>query len=299
MVEEIEQPLSNSALAMKDLQIFTDSLPSLEEHELPEAELEEVPSCDEQSASCPPSLIGNLINYMKGNLAAMKSFASLSRDAFRDAELGEHYYKIICADIEKTMSLLNCYCDYLEFNSPVRAKGTIRMLIEEVLKDHARQLKEKNITIINKQFEENLPETLMPDVPLRYALDTIIQYSLLTMSHHSSLGFLTRLYDHTEGNGQEQNGLEMDGEYVEILVVSSYPEKVKRFPAGVSTDHNGTGADLILALVKEVIRKNQGAVRVKSYDQKAMTFISLILPVDKRRMVQFPPRKPLEQKRHR
>ena len=32
----------------------------------------------------------------------MKSFATLSRDAFKDAELGERYYKTICADIEKT-----------------------------------------------------------------------------------------------------------------------------------------------------------------------------------------------------
>jgi len=91
----------------------------------------------------------------------MKSFASLSRDVFKDAELGEHYYKIICADIEKTMSLLNCYCDYLQFNDPVRAKGTIKMVIEEVLKDHERQLKDKNIAIINKQFEKDLPETLI------------------------------------------------------------------------------------------------------------------------------------------
>ena len=218
----------------------------------------------------------------------MKSFAALSRDAFKDAELGEHYYKIICADIEKTMSLLNCYCDYLQFNNPVREKGTLQMLIEEVLKDHERQLKEKNIAIINKQFEEDLPETLMPDAQLRYALDTIIQYSLLTLSHHSSLGFLTRLYDHSEGNGQGQNGLEKDGKYVEILVVSSHPEKTKGSPAGVSTGHNGTGADLMLELVKEVIRRNHGAMRVKSYDQKAMTFISLILPVDRRKVLQFP-----------
>ena len=299
MLKEIEQSMSNSSLAMEDLQKFIASMPSLEEGELPEAKREEGPSCDGQSASCPLPLFGNLINYMKGSLVAMQSFASLSRDAFKDAELGEYYYEIICAEFEKTMSLLNCYCDYLQLNKPVKAKGTLRMLIEEVLKERERQLKEKDITIISKQLEENLPENLMPDAPLRYALDTIIRYNLLTMPHHSSLGFLTKLYDHTEGNGQEQNGLEKDGEYVEILIVSSYPGKTKGFPAGGSTDSHGTEADLILALVKEMIRKNHGGMRVKCYEQEAMTFISLILPADRRKVVQFPPCKPLEQKRHR
>ena len=297
MLKEVEQSMSNSSIAMKDLEIFIASMPGFEEDELPEGKREVIPSGDEQSAPCPPPLFGHLINYMKGNLAAMKSFASLSRDAFKDPELGEHYYEIICADIEKTMSLLNCYCNYLQFNNPVRAKGAIQMLIEEVLKDHERQLKDKNISIINKQFEKNLPETLMPETPLRYALDTIIQYSLLTISYHSSLGFLTKLYDHTEGNGQERNGLDKNAEYIEILVVSSHSEKRKVVPVGVSRDHDGTGAHLMLELAREVIRKSHGVMRVKSYDQEAMTFISLILPVDRRKVFQFPPLEPLEQKR--
>ena len=295
--------MNTSVFVEKDLRIFIDSLPSLEEPELPEAKPEETPptegapSCDEQSASCPPPLVGELISYMKGSLAALKSFAAVPRDAFKEAGLGEHHHRIICADIEKTMSLLNCYCDYLQFNNPVRAKGSLRMLIEEVLKGHGRQLKEKNIAIINKQFEEDLPETLMPDAQLRYALDTIIQYSLLTLSHHSSLGFLTRLYDHTEGNGQERNGLDKNAEYIEILVVSSHSEKRKGVPVGVSRDHDGTGAHLMLELAREVIRKSHGVMRVKSYDQEAMTFISLVLPVDRRKVFQFPPLEPLEQKR--
>jgi len=286
--------MNTSVFVEKDLRIFIDSLPRLEEPELPEAKPEETPppegdpSCDELSASCPPPLFGNLINYMKGNLAAMKSFAALSRDAFKDAELGEHYYRVVSKDVEKTMSMLDCYSNYLRFKDPVQKKDTIKMVIEEVLKDHERQLKDKNIAIINKQFEKDLPETLISEAQLRYALDTIIQYCLLTMSHHSSLGFLTRLYDHLEGNGQGGNGLEKDGEYVEILVVSSDRERPKGSPIETPTGHNGTGADLMLELVKEVIRRSHGEMRVKSYEQKAMTFISLILPVDGRRVTQFP-----------
>ena len=202
-------------------------------------------------------------------------------------------------DVGKTMSVLDCYCNYLRFNNPARKKDTIQTLIEEALKVHEKQLKDKNITIINKQFEKDLPETMMPDAQLRYVLDTIIQYSLLTMSHHSSLGFLTRLYDHTEGNGQGQNGLEKDRQYIEILVVSSHRERPKGSPAGVAAGNNGAGTELMLELVKEVIRKSHGVMKLKSYDQKGMSFISLILPVDRRKVLQFQSPKPLNEKRCR
>jgi len=59
---------------------------------------------------------------MKGSLAAMQSFAFLSRDKFKDAELGEHFYKIISEDVEKTLSLLNCYCDIFD-SIPCGKKG--------------------------------------------------------------------------------------------------------------------------------------------------------------------------------
>ena len=287
MLQEMGENRRNSALARKELQVFVDSFPSLEELEPSEAEGEAFPD-DEQPDTCPPVLFDELINYMKGSLAAMKSFAILSRDAFKDAELGGHYYNIISEDIERTMSVLDCYCSYLRFNNPARKKGTIQTLMEGTLNVHEKQLKDKNITIINKQFEKDLPEAMMPDAQLRYVLDTIIQYSLLSLPHYSSLGFLTRLYDHSGGNGQEQGGLQKDRQYIEILVVSSHREKSKGFSAGVGAGNNGAGTELMLELVEEVIGKNQGGMKLKSYDQKEMSFISLILPVDRRKVLQFP-----------
>ena len=51
----------------------------------------------------------------------------------------------------------------------------------------------------------------------------------------------------------------------------------------------GSLIETMLALVKEVIRKNHGEIRIKFYEQQALTFVSLILPVDGRRVTQFPP----------
>jgi len=71
------------------------------------------------------------------------------------------------------------------------------------------------------------------------------------------------------------------------------PSKV---PSGVPTRSNGTGAGLVLELVREIIRKNRGMMKVKSHDEKAMTFVSLILPIERRRVVQFPPLRPSAKK---
>ena len=192
MLEQMREDRRSSSLAKKELQAFIDSFPCLEEAEPSESE-KKAPPDDEKSDSCLPPLFGELINCMKASLTAMKSFAALSRDAFKDAELGQYYYRVVLKDVEKTMFMLDCYSNYLRFRDPGQKKDTIKMVIEEVLKDHERQLKDKNIPIINKQFETDLPETTMSEAQLRYALDTIIQYCLLTMSHYSSLGFLTRL----------------------------------------------------------------------------------------------------------
>jgi hypothetical protein len=50
----------------------------------------------------------------------------------------------------------------------------------------------------------------------------------------------------------------------------------------------GSPIETMLVLVKEVARKNFEEMRVKFYEQQALTFISLILPVDGRRATQFP-----------
>ena len=298
MPEEKGEDMRNATLAKKELQNFVSSLLSSGEPEASASGEEDHPN-EERSASSPFPLFEELIHHVKGSLSAMKTFAFLSRDRFKDAELGEHFYQIISDDIEKTLSVLDCYCDYLRFNAPVAKKDTVRTLIDEVLKDCAKLLKENNISIIKEQFERDLPETSMPDAALRYVMETLIRYAIHTMPRYAGLGFLTRLYDHGGGNGSEPNGLQKDGTYIEILMVSTHQEKQsgssKAPPEGPRVN-GGAGAGLMLELAKEVIRKNRGVMKVKTYDEKAMIFFTLVLPVERRKVVRFPPLRVSEKK---
>jgi len=233
-----------------------------------------------------------LLNQIKASLAAMKTFAFLSRDHFKDQELGEHFYKIINKDIEKTISLLDCFNDYLNFSVPLVKKDTVTTLVEEMIKKHESLFVEKNIKIIKKQFERDLPETSVPDEQLRYILDSVIQYTLLSMPSNGNIGFLTRLFDFGVFKGKERGRLQKDGKYIEILVVSTGYEKAGEevgIVPGISNYYQEEEAiELILKLAKEIIKKNRGMMRYKVYEDKPMTFISLILPIERRNIIHYP-----------
>jgi hypothetical protein len=290
MPEETGEDMRNATLAGKELQTFLNSLPGPREPGAPVCS-KEVPPNDERSTLSQLPFLEELIHHVEGSLSAMKTFAFLSRDRFKDAELGEHFYRIISEDVEKTLSVLGCYCDYLRFNVPVSRKDTVRMLIEEALEGCREQMKEKNIGIIKKQFEDDLPETTVPDTALRYVLETLIGYAIHTLPRYAGLGFLTRPYDHEAGNGTGPGGPQKDGTYIEILMVLTHHEKQRHsseVPEDVPAARNGAATSLMLELVKEVVRKNRGVMRIKAYDEKAMTFFSLVLPVERRKVVRFP-----------
>jgi len=252
---------------------------------------EEIPSNGQKGL--PMSLYYvELVNQIKASLSAMKAFAFLSRDQFKDQELGEHFYKIVNKDIEKTISLLDCFNDYLNLSTPIVKKDTVTTLVEEMIKKHESQFEEKNIKIIKKQFENELPETSVPDEQLRYILDSVIQYTLLSIPSNGNIGFLTRLFDIEALKGKERGQLQKDGKYLEILVVSTGYEKAGEEVGVVQEISNHfqqeEAIELILKLAKEIIKKNKGMMRYKVYEDKPMTFISLILPIERRNIIHYP-----------
>ncbi len=237
-----------------------------------------------------PIYFVELFNRIKASLSAMQAFAFLSRENFKDQDLGEHFYKIVNEDITKTISLIDCFNDYINFSTPMVKKDTVNSLVEEVIKKHERQFEEKRIKIIKKQFEKDLPETILPDEQLRYILNSVIQYALLSTPPDGSIGFLTRFLDLEALKGKEWGQLQKDGRYLEILVVSAGYEKTDEGAGvipGMASPHQEEAVELILRLAREIIEKNKGMMRYKVYEDKPMTFISLVLPVERRSVVHY------------
>jgi len=235
-----------------------------------------------------------LLSRIKASLSAMQAFAHLSKENFKDQEMGEQFLKIVNEDIEKTISMINCFDDYLTFSTPTIKRNTVNTLVEEVIKKHEREFEERKIKIIKKQFDKDLPEAWFPDEQLRYLLNSVIECLLLSIRPEGSIGFLTRLFDPEALNGEEKNQLQKERRYLEILAVSAgdgegSPGKESDFSQGMLSGPGQEEAiQLILKLMKEIITKNRGIMRYKAYDDKPMTFISLILPVERRNVVYYP-----------
>jgi hypothetical protein len=252
---------------------------------------EEPPPSSQNGFSLSPHYV-ELFNRIKASLAAMQAYAFILRDNSKDKELGEHFYKIVNADIEKTVSLLNCFNDYVNFSTPTIKSDTVNILVEEVINKHVSQFEEKKLKIIKKQFEKDLPETILPDEQLRYILNSIIECVLLSIPLNGGVGFLTRSFDIETLTSEEKTQLQKDGKYLEILVVSaSYKrsdEPIEVVPGIPPHPQQEEATELILKLAKEVIKKNRGIMRQKAYEDRKMTFISLILPVERRNVIRYP-----------
>jgi hypothetical protein len=236
------------------------------------------------------TLFADLSRSVKDSLEKIKSFAHLSRDKFSDPEFGEYFYKAISKDVAKTDAVLNCFANYLKIKSPVPRANTVHIILEEVLKTYENLLEDKKVRVFKKQFEENLPETSLHDEQLRFIINSILQYAIPSIPLQGSIGFMTRSLEAQDIKDGGKSLPQKDGKYIEILTGFTCFEKggeqletVLANPTPPQKERD----DFILRLVEEIIKRNRGLMKIKVDGEKPITLISLILPIERRRMVHY------------
>ncbi|MCX8116501.1 MAG: hypothetical protein N3G78_01050 [Desulfobacterota bacterium] len=231
-----------------------------------------------------------LIDRVRGSLAAMKTLAFYSRENFKNPELGEYFYRVVSDDIEKTISLLDCFCDYVNVNTPVKKSDTIRKLIEEILSENQQELEGKQIKIIRKQFDPELPETTLTDEQLRFIFNSIFQYLLFSITERGRIGIMTRSIDPEDWTGQQKALLQKNQKYIEVLIVFTQlnvtRESIDLLPP-LSPEDQEKRMDIFLQLVKRTLEKNRGTMESQWDPEKRMTIISIVLPIERRNVFQF------------
>lgn len=245
---------------------------------------EKEPATDTNYTSLFPLLL-ELIDRTRGSLAAMKTLAFYSRENFKDRELGDYFYRVVSEDIEKTISLLDCFCDYINVNTPVKKSDTIHNLIEEVLRENQNELANKKIKIIRKKFDPELPETTLTDEQLRFIFNSVFQYIFFSISQNGRIGILTRSIDSQEWTGEQKSHLQKNLKYIEVLIVSTQLDLKGQSVETLSplpNEDQEKKMDLILQMVKKTLEKNRGAMDTQWEVQKGMTLISLVLPIERR-----------------
>jgi hypothetical protein len=212
----------------------------------------------------------------------------LARVKLSDREFGELFYRSVTKDIGKADLLLEGFLKYLVVNTPLKKKDTIHRMIEEALEKYQVQLESKRIKL-SKNFEKDLPETIVPDEPLRYILNSILQYGVNSLTPDGYLGFLTKSYLLKEAEDLSQTVLRKDGKYIEIQMFFTGYRKPKEPFEGSPIFHEEEPLDLILRLVKEVVRKNRGIMKFETDEEKGKTFILLRFPSERREIVHYQP----------
>ena len=241
---------------------------------------------DKQNTPSPLGLFSELIRNINDSLEKIKSFAHLSREKFGDPEYADYFYKTISNDIVKTEVVLNCFDYYLKINSPLPRTNRVHLLLEEALQYYENEFEDKKIKVFKTRYEKNLPETNLHDEQLRFIINSILQYAVPSIPLHGRIGFLTRPLEVQKGMETGTSPLQKDEKYVEILTGftgyqnGSQPlETVLATPAPPPKERD----DFILHLVAEMIERNRGMMRIKVDDEKLITMISLILPMERRR----------------
>ena len=227
---------------------------------------------------------------MRTTLDSIKKYTQLSRGRFSDREFGDFFYRMITKEIEKDDLVLNSYLNYIKVTTPVRKRGTVNTFIEEVLGKNQVRLEENKIKIL-RNFEKDLPETIVPDEQLRFILDSILQYAMASMPSDGNIEFSTKPFAPQKGSGEEAI-FEKERKYIEILVAFPGYKKPMEKPAKelrTLTPKEEFASDLVLRLVDAIVKMNQGITRFEVDETKAKKFIFLKFPVERRRVVFYEP----------
>ncbi len=249
-------------------------------------------SSEEQAVASWLTLFSELSRSVKDNLEKIKSLVNLSREKFTDREYAEVFWRTISNDIAKTDALLSCFTNYLKINSPLPKANTVHLILEEVLKKHENLLEDKKIRIFRQHCAENLPEASIHDEQLRFVLNSVFRYAISSVPPQGSIGFLTRALEGNEVRNEGTPPVQTEGNYIEILTGFNCYKNGNEPAEAVLADPappQKEGDDFILRLAEAMIKTNRGMMKTKVDPEKAIMLISLILPVERRRKLQFPP----------
>jgi len=243
----------------------------------------------EPDESLRSSLLNELIQRIERSMESMKHFTKMSRGKFSDKTFDDHFHQVIYGEIEKEDLLLSSVQNYLKVNTKQIKTDTVHTLIESVIKRNKTYLEKKKIRVF-KKFEENLPETAIPDEHLKYILDSTLKYALGWMPLNGGLAFITRLTINRKETGEAPSFSIGEGKSVEASVFfdcyrkKSEPSMIQTSPM---TTHKQETLEFELKLIDDMIKKHRGAMEFKVDYSKGKTLITLRFPAERRKIVYY------------
>jgi len=249
-----------------------------------------IPTGDQTTRPWPSFLI-EFANHIKDTLGSIKDLTELSQGRFKDQEYGDTFCKRVIGDIDKADSELACFLDYVKIKSPALKANTVHTVLDALLKDHEERLKDRKIKVAKKQYQKDLPETSVQDEQLKYILKGILHLAVLSVPPGGNIGIVTKVLDTQETAEDLKTWVQRESKYIEIIVAFNDSEKAAeqaRTGQGVQSFARENGKDFVLPLIEDIVQENGGMIRSKMDHEKHVTQISLMLPVERRKVTYYP-----------
>ena len=245
----------------------------------------------EQDTSFMSSFLPELIHSIKNTLISIMNTSQLSADKFNDVEFRKYSQRSITEDIKKIDFVLNSLLNYIHINTPIAKSNTISLILEEVSEANKKQIQSKKIKIF-KKCEKDLPETFIHDEQMRFILNSILQYAILSTPPEGTIGFLIKSFDFLNGTPGKKISPERNGGYIEAAIGfiggKESTEPLKDIPGSSAIQKEET-TKLILQLVKEILQKSHGSMTYEVDPKKPRTLITLRFPIERRKVVYYEP----------
>ncbi len=235
------------------------------------------------------SFLVELIQTVKKTLISIKNVSDFSTDRFENVEFRVSAQKSITEDIRQIDSLLNSLLNYIQINTPILKTNTLFLILEEVLEANENQIGRKKIKIV-KKCEKDVPETFIHDEQIRFVLNSVLQYAILSTPPGGPIGFLVKSFDSNPDGSDQQISPERCSGFIEVAVgfFGKLSDTKKNISMSTAPREQGT-TKLILRLVKEILQKNRGGMTLEFDPKKPRTLITLRFPIERRKVVYYEP----------
>ncbi|MGD0916465.1 MAG: hypothetical protein ABSB22_08405 [Thermodesulfobacteriota bacterium] len=232
-----------------------------------------------------------MIHFIKGNLASIKNTALLAIDKAEDLEFKRYSHRAVTEDIKRIDSVLNTLLNYININTPIVKSNTLYVIFEEIVEANEKQLRNKKIKVL-KKYEKDLPETYIHDEQIRFILNSVFQYAVLSVSAEGTIEVLIKSFDFpNEANGKTISPKRNEG-FIEAII-GFVGDKKQAKPLEVLSEGQAAQKEetnhLILQLARDILQKNRGTMAFEMDEKKSRALITLRFPIDRRKVVYYEP----------
>ena len=245
---------------------------------------------DEKTISLSPLFLLETLRDIKKTVGSIYKIGLLSVEKSDNNEDREYSRMAMTKAYDQIVSTVDILSSYVNATSPIAKKNTIHCILEEILETNEKKLHARKIEL-RKTLAEELPETVFHDEQVRFILNLLLQYAILSTPPRGSIDIVTQFVNNEKEQDLSSND-PLKGKYSEVLISSSYPKyslnESPGAPEVLRIERDST-SHFILRLVREMIGRNKGMIDFQMDRMKSRTRVSLKFPVERRQVAYYRP----------